>query len=142
MKISITTDDKTINIDTDELVNEHHEEEYYLEQTKPELDKIPKEVFKLNEDYTGLATTDADREEILRMVQDNDIIGLDTETTGLRPDDKIVGICISAYEDFGWYIPTMLWDGEKLVVQEDNDDFCRNTLIPLLQDKKLIMHNV
>jgi DNA polymerase I-like protein with 3'-5' exonuclease and polymerase domains len=95
----------------------------------------------VDKQYTEICLDELDREDILKMVSENDVIALDTETTGLRADDKIVGICITAFEDYGWYIPTMVWDGKELQLHVENDDFCRNELLPVLLEKKLIFHN-
>ena len=88
------------------------------------------------------------REKVKQMVahiKDHDIIAVDTETTGLNTrKDKIIGFSVSAEEGLGFYLPTIEYkDGElkDCCIEHLKSHDVALAILPLLVDKKLIMHN-
>ncbi len=91
-----------------------------------------------------------DSETLKLMVQhikESDTIAVDTETSGLNPrKDKIVGWSLSGDEGVGFYIPTLVWNFDKGLLElqkidgESTEDISRK-LLGLLKGKKLVFHN-
>ena len=86
---------------------------------------------------------------MFQHINDSDVIAVDTETSGLNPrKDKIVGWSLSGDEGVGFYIPTLVWNFDKglLELQTINgtstETISRNLLSMMVeQDKKLVFHN-
>ena len=86
---------------------------------------------------------------MFQHIKDSDVIAVDTETSGLNPrKDKIVGWSLSGDEGVGFYIPTLVWNFDKglLELQKINgkstETISRNLFkIMVEQDKKLVFHN-
>ena len=91
-----------------------------------------------------------DSETLKLMVQhikESDVIAVDTETSGLNPrKDKIVGWSLSGDEGVGFYLPTLVWNFDKGLLElqkingESTEDISRK-LLGLLKGKKLVFHN-
>src|SRR6056300_1252910 len=86
---------------------------------------------------------------MFQHINESDVIAVDTETSGLNPrKDKIVGWSLSGDEGVGFYIPTLVWNFDKglLELQTINgtstETISRNLLSMMVeQDKKLVFHN-
>lgn len=98
------------------------------------LDNFPENYFLINreEDFEGM----------LEVIKKEEILGLDTETTGLDPfgSDKIVGISISASEaDKHYYIPIRHNVSDKQL----KDFYVLEKLKPILESEKIVkvLHN-
>lgn len=88
-----------------------------------------------------LIHTNEEIQGLIDYLKDLDYIAYDTETTGLALNAQIVGLCVSADVELGWYVITAYWDTEaKELIQLDNRDKCKE-LLELLATKNLIMHN-
>jgi DNA polymerase I-like protein with 3'-5' exonuclease and polymerase domains len=93
-----------------------------------------------------------DFQECLEHVKSYEYISYDTETTGLNVRKaSIVGISVSGKPGCGYYIPIKLWNKEREELEEygfskDHSLYITTkelvpTLLRLLQEKKLLMHN-
>ena len=84
---------------------------------------------------------------MIQHIKESDVIAVDTETSGLNPrKDKIVGWSLSGDEGVGFYLPTLVWNFEKDILElqkidgESTEDLSRK-LLALLKGKKLVFHN-
>ena len=84
---------------------------------------------------------------MIQHIKESDTIAVDTETSGLNPrKDKIVGWSLSGDEGIGFYIPTLVWNFDKGLLElqkidgESTEDISRK-LLTLLKGKKLVFHN-
>ena len=84
---------------------------------------------------------------MIQHIKESDVIAVDTETSGLNPrKDKIVGWSLSGDEGVGFYIPTLVWNFDKGLLElqkingESTEDISRK-LLGLLKGKKLVFHN-
>lgn len=80
--------------------------------------------------------------EILKFIEDNEILSFDTETTGLNVrKDRIMGFGISS-NSVSYYIPLLDWDvrSSKVDFVDTPDDFIKQVL-QSLSTKKLITWN-
>ena len=51
---------------------------------------------------------------MIQHIKESDVIAVDTETSGLNPrKDKIVGWSLSGDEGVGFYVPTLVWNFDK-----------------------------
>jgi len=80
-------------------------------------------------------------------IKESDVIAVDTETSGLNPrKDKVIGWSLSGAEGVGFYIPTLVFNFEKDILElqkingESTEDISRR-LLSLLKGKKLVFHN-
>jgi len=86
---------------------------------------------------------------MFQHINESDVIAVDTETSGLNPrKDKIVGWSLSGDEGIGFYIPTLVWNFDKGLLELQKIDgtstetISRNLLSMLVeQKKKLVFHN-
>ena len=84
---------------------------------------------------------------MFQHITDSKVIAVDTETSGLNPrKDKIVGWSISGDEGIGFYIPTLIWNFEKEVLELQSIDgtsteTISKNLLKALKGKKLVFHN-
>src|SRR6056300_168588 len=86
---------------------------------------------------------------MFQHINDSDVIAVDTESSGLNPSkDKIVGWSLSGDEGVGFYIPTLVWNFDKGLLELQKIDgtltetISRNLLKMMVeQDKKLVFHN-
>ena len=84
---------------------------------------------------------------MLQHIRQSEVIAVDTETTGLNPrKDKIIGWSISGDEGIGFYLPTLVWNFEKgiLELQKIEDESTEDLSVRLLNElkgKKLVFHN-
>ena len=80
-------------------------------------------------------------------IKESEVIAVDTETSGLNPrKDKVVGWSLSGAEGVGFYIPTLVWNFEKdlLELQKidgESTEAISRRLLSLLKGKKLVFHN-
>lgn len=81
----------------------------------------------------------------LREVPDDEVVGFDTETTGLLINrfpvghpkrDRLVGICISWQDDISYYIPIYHREFENI-----DEDYCIEMLRPLICEKYARKYN-
>lgn len=80
-------------------------------------------------------------EELLNYIDTYEELAFDTETTGLsHVTDKVIGFSLSGKENTAYYFPLFYWNGEKLVVIQDNFDQAKYVLEHLI-GKKLITWN-
>ena len=84
---------------------------------------------------------------MIQHIKESDVIAVDTETSGLNPrKDKIVGWSLSGEEGVGFYIPTLVWNFDKGLLElqkidgESTENLSRK-LLGLLKGKKLVFHN-
>ena len=86
---------------------------------------------------------------LFQHIQESDTLAVDTETSGLNPrKDKIVGWSVSGDEGIGFYLPTLVWNFDKgLLELQKIDDKSTETISRNLfkmmveQNKKLVFHN-
>ena len=86
---------------------------------------------------------------LFQHINDCDTLAVDTETSGLNPrKDKIVGWSISGDEGIGFYLPTLVWNFDKGLLELQHIDgnstetISRNLFKLLVeQNKKLVFHN-
>src|SRR6056300_405981 len=86
---------------------------------------------------------------MFQHINESDVIAVDTETSVLNPrKDKIVGWSLSGDEGVGFYIPTLVWNFDKGLLELQKIDgtltetISRNLLKMMVeQDKKLVFHN-
>ena len=56
---------------------------------------------------------------MLQHIEESDIIAVDTETTSLNPrTGKVVGWSVSGDEGVGFYLPTLVWNFDKDLLEE------------------------
>ena len=84
---------------------------------------------------------------MIQHIKESDVIAVDTETSGLNPrKDKVVGWSLSGAEGVGFYLPTLVWNFEKDLLElqkidgESTEDLSRK-LLTMLKGKKLVFHN-
>ena len=84
---------------------------------------------------------------MIQHIKESDVIAVDTETSGLNPrKDKVVGWSLSGAEGVGFYLPTLVWNFEKDILElqkidgESTEDLSRK-LLAMLKGKKLVFHN-
>jgi DNA polymerase I-like protein with 3'-5' exonuclease and polymerase domains len=86
-----------------------------------------------------------DLRKVLLELSLADIVSFDTESTGINVrKDKVIGFSFSSKPKSGYYFPILFWDGLKL--SKSSYDYFPydnpiNTILEVLQTKKLIMHN-
>ena len=86
---------------------------------------------------------------LFQHINESDTLAVDTETSGLNPrKDKIVGWSVSGDEGIGFYLPTLVWNFDKgLLELQKIDDKSTETISRNLfkmmveQNKKLVFHN-
>ena len=60
---------------------------------------------------------------LFQHINDCDTLAVDTETSGLNPrKDKIVGWSISGDEGIGFYLPTLVWNFDKGLLELQHID--------------------
>lgn len=95
--------------------------------------------------YVLVDSVDTFREMVIH-IKSYDLISFDTETTSLNPrKGKIVGFSVSGEIGVGYYMPTMVYNGEQLLeakIEEDSAHALAKKVINLLKTKKLIGHNL
>ena len=86
---------------------------------------------------------------LFQHISESDTLAVDTETSGLNPrKDKIVGWSVSGDEGIGFYLPTLVWNFDKgLLELQKIDDKSTETIsrnlfkLMVEQNKKLVFHN-
>ena len=86
---------------------------------------------------------------LFQHINESDTLAVDTETSGLNPrKDKIVGWSVSGDEGIGFYLPTLVWNFDKgLLELQKIDDKSTETIsrnlfkLMVEQNKKLVFHN-
>lgn len=90
-------------------------------------------------------TTRETFEQMVRHISEHEIIAFDTETNGLNPrKDGIIGFSVSGKEGIGYYMPTMIWNGESLNKADIAGKSCHELakyVMTKLINKKIIAHN-
>lgn len=84
-------------------------------------------------------------EEMVRHINEHDIVAFDTETNSLNPRrGKIIGFSVCGKEGIAYYMPTMVWDGSELVEAtisgKSAHDLAR-FVMNKLSNKKIVAHN-
>ena len=95
-------------------------------------------------------TTENELDDFLATVQD--VIAIDTETTGLNPlSDKLVGISLATSTDTGVYIPlrhlkngTDLFETESVLPNQLSVNLVHDKLMPIFKNKSIVKvgHNL
>ena len=95
-------------------------------------------------------TTENELDDFLATVQD--VIAIDTETTGLNPlSDKLVGISLATSTDTGAYIPlrhlknsTDLFETESVLPNQLSVNLVHDKLMPIFKNKSIVKvgHNL
>jgi DNA polymerase I-like protein with 3'-5' exonuclease and polymerase domains len=90
-------------------------------------------------------TTRETFEDMVRHVNEHDVIAFDTETNSLNPrKGSIIGFSVSGKEGVGYYMPTMVWNGEILanaeIAGKSSHDLAK-FVMKKLEGKKIIAHN-
>ena len=83
--------------------------------------------------------------QLVDHIQNSEYVAYDTETDSLNPrKGRIIGFSVSGEVGKGFYMPTMVWTGEKLeevTIAGKSAHALATYTIQKLLDKKLIMHN-
>ena len=82
---------------------------------------------------------------LVNHIKENDIISFDIETNSLNPrKGKIIGFSVSAKIGVGYYMPTMVYNGELVdfFIEDKNCHILAKKVITLLLSKKIIGHNL
>jgi DNA polymerase I-like protein with 3'-5' exonuclease and polymerase domains len=93
---------------------------------------------------TEVVTSSARLEELTELFWESPYLATDTETTGLKRFDEVVGISFSPNADYGIYIPIKIWNGQELVKPWKDEAGCYVfdwITMQLLKSKRLITHN-
>jgi len=105
--------------------------QYQLEEPKQAV---------IKKEYT-IVTSENDRKEMEKYINEYEEIAFDTETTGLNPRScTMIGFSICGIAGKSYYYPTYEYIGDKLVPIMSNLQKCKYFL-NLLKYKKLIMWN-
>jgi DNA polymerase-1 len=83
----------------------------------------------------------SDIPELIDYIKSNDVIAFDTETTGVKKADKIIGFSVSAHVDTGYYVILSKWDVPTQTLIDLETKAKATEIISLLIGKQLIMHN-
>lgn len=78
---------------------------------------------------------------LTRLMQEQEYIAYDTETTGLTNSDSIIGLSVCANENEAHYIIIKKWADGGWAPQAEGIDEAIKGLLEILATKKLIMHN-
>ena len=86
---------------------------------------------------------------LYQHIKDSGTLAVDTETTGLNPrKDKIIGWSVSGDEGIGFYLPTLVFDFDKDILElqkidgKSTETISRNLFQMMVdQDKDLVFHN-
>ena len=86
---------------------------------------------------------------LFQHIQDSDTLAVDTETSGLNPrKDKVVGWSVSGDEGIGFYLPTLVFNFDKDILElqkiddKSTETISRNLFKMMVdQNKKLVFHN-
>ena len=94
-----------------------------------------------------IVRTKEELELLYNHINDSEVVAVDTETSGLNPrKDKVVGWSVSGAEGIGFYLPTLVWNFEKNLLElqeiggQDTEALSRK-LLGMLKGKKLVFHN-
>jgi DNA polymerase I-like protein with 3'-5' exonuclease and polymerase domains len=82
--------------------------------------------------------------EAIEHLNCSDIVAYDTETTGLNVrKEKVIGFSFTGKIKTGYYFPIMFWDVslDQLVEHPFSSKERYETLLNILKNKKLVMHN-
>ena len=86
-------------------------------------------------------TTMTELSYMVNCLVNEEVIAVDTETTGVTHDDIIVGYSITCPKaDQHFYVPFRHQTGERMLPE----DICMNAIMPFLEDSKVlkVLHNV
>jgi len=86
---------------------------------------------------------------LYQHIKDSDTLAVDTETSGLNPrKDKVVGWSVSGDEGIGFYLPTLVLNFDKDILElqkiddKSTETISRNLFKMMVdQNKKLVFHN-
>lgn len=86
---------------------------------------------------------------LYQHIKDSDTLAVDTETSGLNPrKDKVVGWSVSGDEGIGFYLPTLVFNFDKDILElqkiddKSTETISRNLFKMMVdQNKKLVFHN-
>lgn len=79
--------------------------------------------------------------ELQKYLEGQTLVAVDTETTGLDKDARVIGYSVCAEIDVAYYVITKYWDkANKKLVELDNFSASKE-LIKSLEGKDLLMHN-
>jgi DNA polymerase I-like protein with 3'-5' exonuclease and polymerase domains len=98
----------------------------------------------IQKSYVTVTTKDA-YIQMMHHIVENDIIAIDTETSGLNPRrDAIIGFSVSGKEGVGFYMPTIIWkdfDTVEATIEGKSAHELAKFALNKLKGKKLIAHN-
>ena len=80
-------------------------------------------------------------DEVLKVIESNDYVAFDIETTGLRADSDVIGISIAADEDAAYYIILSKWNKETQTLEHLPTRQAMPTIIQSLSKTQLVAHN-
>ena len=86
---------------------------------------------------------------LYQHIKDSGTLAVDTETSGLNPrKDKVIGWSVSGEEGIGFYLPTLVFDFDKDILElqkidgKSTETISRNLFQMMVdQDKDLVFHN-
>ena len=85
--------------------------------------------------------------ELMKHIESSEVMAYDTETNSLNMrKGAIVGWSVSGEVGMGYYLPTLIWNPEtqtldEFVIDGTGAHKISKTILPMLKDKKLVMHN-
>jgi DNA polymerase-1 len=80
-------------------------------------------------------------EELAAYIKANDFMAVDTETTGVNQDAKIIGYSVCADIDTAYYVILRHWDKDKQELIDTDLIEPSQAVVELLATKQLVMHN-
>jgi len=80
-------------------------------------------------------------QELLDYIDKNDFIAVDTETTGVTQEAKIIGFSVSADVDLAYYVVLRYWDVETQKLLDLDTVEVAHEILSKLVGKTLIMHH-
>lgn len=83
--------------------------------------------------------TQAGINDLIEYLKDKEFVSYDCETTGLDKSSEVIGVSVCAEETKAFYAVLQEWSVEKQTLIKTNLDV--NSLLKLLQTKKLVCHN-
>lgn len=78
---------------------------------------------------------------LIELVKDAEVMAIDTETTGLASDSKIIGFSVSTDVESGFYVITAYWDKDKQQLIELETNKHAHRFFEAVKGKMLVMHN-
>lgn len=80
-------------------------------------------------------------QELKNYIKDNNLLAIDTETTGVQKESRIIGFSVSAHVDIAYYVVLSYWDTATQSLIELETAKEATECFELMVGKDLIMHN-